>query len=147
MLKRLLQRVKHEGPTGAPITQGATVPSARSESASRAGVSERAPTLSALKFQISFCKVSPALPGSAEIYESIPSLSEESSRASALVQTLTDTEVRFLRSVIEGKSQRMIASELRVTEGEVEELKASLMRKLGAEATADVVRIGLYAGL
>ena len=69
------------------------------------------------------------------------------SEAQALVQKLTDLELEFLRQLTAGESQARIACRLRLEDEIALAVRELLLRKLGAEAAADAVRIGIYAGL
>ncbi len=67
--------------------------------------------------------------------------------ARGLVESLDAAELLLLRCLVRGMSSRSGASVLGVTLDEFEVTRASMMRKLGAVATADAVRIGIYAGV
>ena len=54
-------------------------------------------------------------------------------------------EQQALVCLVRGCSLITIAGELGITLEKAAMLKASLMRKLGAEQTADVIRVGIYA--
>lgn len=69
------------------------------------------------------------------------------SHARELVSGLSDTELKFLRKLANGHSQAEIARSLDLSSSEADAARASLMKKLGAAATADAVRIAIYAGL
>lgn len=64
-----------------------------------------------------------------------------------VIQTLSILEREFLRDLVAGNSQGIIASRLNLMEAEALGVRQTLMRKLGATCTADAVRIGIYAGL
>ena len=65
--------------------------------------------------------------------------------AEKLVAELEPRERAGLERIVEGCSLVRIAGELGLSLEEAAQAKASLMSKLGASATADLVRIGLYA--
>lgn len=67
--------------------------------------------------------------------------------AHALVQDLTDLELEFLRHLTAGESQVAIASRLQLDDEIALAVRELLLKKLGAGATADAVRVGIYAGL
>ena len=67
--------------------------------------------------------------------------------ARGLVESLDAAELLLLRCLVRGMSARTGASVLGISLDEVEVTRASMMRKLGAVATADAVRIGIFAGL
>ena len=73
--------------------------------------------------------------------------SAEASRLEAqeLVAALEPDERQALRSIVDGCSLIRIAGQLGVSLEDAVRMKASLMNKLGASATADLVRIGVYA--
>lgn len=73
-------------------------------------------------------------------------ISDKVLHAQALVQSLSTDELRLLRGLVAGESQAAIAGQLKLEEAEALAMKRTLMRKLGAKAAADVVRIGIYAG-
>lgn len=79
--------------------------------------------------------------------DSSPPLEVSVARARALAEGLSASELEFLRGIVAGESQSAIAQRLEVDGAGALTLKQSLMRKLGAEFTADAVRIGIYAGL
>ncbi len=62
-----------------------------------------------------------------------------------LVAGLASDERRVLKCIVEGYSLVKIASKLGVSLDEAARLKAQLMKQLGAKATADLVRVGIYA--
>lgn len=61
------------------------------------------------------------------------------------VAGLESREREVLESIVEGHSLIRIAGQLGVSQEDAVRLKASLMSKLGANVTADLVRIGIYA--
>ena len=69
------------------------------------------------------------------------------SEAQALVQNLSELELEFLRELTAGESQASIAARLRLENAVALAVRELLLRKLGAEVTADAVRVGIYAGL
>lgn len=62
-----------------------------------------------------------------------------------LTSSLDDTEQSILREIVAGSSLRQIALKLGLQLSQVETLRATLMEKLHASSTADLVRIGIYA--
>ena len=72
-------------------------------------------------------------------------LEDKSAEAERRVAQLEALERCALEWLVDGHSLIRIAGEMGVTLEEAVQLKASLMSKLGASATADLVRIGLYA--
>lgn len=67
--------------------------------------------------------------------------------AQALVAKLHEDERLLLRSVLAGYSLIQSAGRLGMTWEEAVTMKARVVGKLNATQTADLVRIGLYAGL
>lgn len=67
-------------------------------------------------------------------------------QARALVGALDTAERELLASIVAGQSLIMAAGLLGLSLENTVRLKAKLMRKLGASQTADLVRVGLYAG-
>lgn len=63
------------------------------------------------------------------------------------VGSLTPRERQVLEGVIAGRSNRVIAGGLGLSEKTVEEYRARMMTRLGASSVADAVKIGLAAGL
>jgi len=61
------------------------------------------------------------------------------------VAELEPREREVLECIVGGYSLIRVAGELGVSLEDAVRLKASLMRKLGANVTADLVRIGIYA--
>lgn len=74
-------------------------------------------------------------------------MGEIQARGQEVVASLSGIELEFLRGLVAGKSQSAIAAHLRLEETEASSVKQSVMRKLGANCTADAVREGIYAGL
>lgn len=74
-------------------------------------------------------------------------MGEIHARGPEVVASLSGTELEFLRGLVVGQSQSAIAADLNLEEIEASSVKQSLMRKLGANCTADAVREGIYAGL
>ena len=66
-------------------------------------------------------------------------------QAHRLVATLEPTEHRVLARIAEGYSLAAAAAVLGVSLDDAVQAKASLMKKLGATMTADLVRLGIYA--
>lgn len=67
--------------------------------------------------------------------------------AKLLVRTLDPAERRLLRGLTGGKSLRTIAETIGIAESQAEALKSNMLRKFGMRTTADLVRVGLCAGL
>lgn len=67
--------------------------------------------------------------------------------AAAKVDRLTGRERDVLVRLIEGMSNKGIARALGISHRTVEIHRGHMMTKLGAQSTADAVRIALYAGL
>jgi DNA-binding CsgD family transcriptional regulator len=74
-------------------------------------------------------------------------LANEVHRARLLVQSLSPIEAQILRETVAGGTLSTIAPRLKLGTAEARRCRASMMRKLGAKATADAVRIGIYASL
>jgi FixJ family two-component response regulator len=68
-------------------------------------------------------------------------------RAPYLVASLKPLEREFLRGIVAGQSVAAIAAQLHLDRSDAESLRQSLMDRLGASCTADMVRAGIYAGL
>ena len=67
--------------------------------------------------------------------------------AQGLVDRLEPAERRLLSLVVEGYSLMKASFDLGLSLEETAGLKVSLMQKLGATRTADLVRVGLYVDL
>lgn len=67
--------------------------------------------------------------------------------AMRLVRTLDATELQILRALVRGMSLKSTATMMGIPLDRIEHARATMMKKLKAARTADVVRIGLYAGL
>ena len=72
-------------------------------------------------------------------------MSRTTSEDLSAIQTLSPMEREVLRRITAGDSLSAIAAHLEIGEGEARQHRSSMMRKLGAERTADAVRIGLLA--
>lgn len=70
----------------------------------------------------------------------------EEVEAHRLVGSLAADECRVLAGIVAGKTLRTIASELRISEAKAEIVLAEIHRKFAVRTTADLVRIGIYAG-
>jgi FixJ family two-component response regulator len=68
-------------------------------------------------------------------------------RALARVATLSPRERNVLELLIHGNCNKTIASTLGISPRTVEVHRANMLTKLKARASADAVRIGIYAGL
>jgi FixJ family two-component response regulator len=62
------------------------------------------------------------------------------------LMTLSPRESELLRAVVEGKSTKMIADELRISPRTVDHHRANLMEKMRAANVADLVRMAVEAG-
>ena len=67
--------------------------------------------------------------------------------AGHLVATLDRTELQVLLCLVQGMSDRQIATIADIDIGKVQRARASLMKKLDARTVADAVRSALYAGM
>lgn len=67
--------------------------------------------------------------------------------ARSLTATLIETEHDILKGIVAGSSLKQIALKLGLSLAQAETQKASMMRKLNAASTADLVRVGIYADL
>lgn len=74
-------------------------------------------------------------------------VSDKEARAKEAVRLLNPVEREVLRGIVAGASNWSIASDLDITAQAVARHRESIMRKLDARVTADVVRVGIYAGL
>ena len=63
------------------------------------------------------------------------------------VERLAPRELQVLKGIVHGYSSKGIARCLGISPRTAEIHRANLMRKLGAGSSADVVRIGIYAGV
>lgn len=61
------------------------------------------------------------------------------------VAKLTPRQRQVLLGILQGGSDKLIASELGITPRTVKTHRTDIMTRLGAQATADAVRIGIYA--
>jgi DNA-binding NarL/FixJ family response regulator len=74
-------------------------------------------------------------------------LSELLQRDSAAAPTLTPRQREVLQLISEGGSLKHIAHQLNVSVSTVEFHKAAIMRRLGANSTADLIRYSLSSGI
>lgn len=85
------------------------------------------------------------------LHAAIPFETEElahaQSAARAAVARLDPEETSILERVLEGCSWADIGQALGRSDREMSALRETLMARLGANATADLVRIAIYAGL
>jgi len=72
---------------------------------------------------------------------------EESDRLREAISTLTTQQRRVLQMVADGMSSKEIAAELSISHRTVEVHRSAIMRKLGAESLADMIRAQLLAGM
>jgi two-component system, LuxR family, response regulator FixJ len=77
----------------------------------------------------------------------IPHSEGVSQEVSALLNQLTPREMDVLRHLTLGQANKIIAHELGISPRTVEVHRARLMSKLNAHSVADVVRLGLAAGV
>lgn len=85
--------------------------------------------------------------GDSAIDRSVLSNSSRAPEAQAQVAKLHEDERLLLRSALAGYSLIQSAGRLGMTSEEAATMKARVMGKLNATQTADLVRIGLYAGI
>jgi len=71
----------------------------------------------------------------------------EAAKATALVAKLTPREREVLQQLVIGRPNKIIAHELKISPRTVEIHRANLMRKLEAASLAQLVRLGLAAGI
>ena len=71
----------------------------------------------------------------------------EASKASGLVAALTPREREVLQKLVAGRPNKVIAHELKISPRTVEIHRANLMRKMQARSLAQLVRLGLAAGV
>lgn len=64
-----------------------------------------------------------------------------------LVAKLSPREMQVFQGVIAGKANKVLAIDLGLSEKTVEDHRARMMTKLGAQSVADLVKIGVLAGL
>lgn len=64
-----------------------------------------------------------------------------------LVAKLSPREMQVFLGVIAGKANKVLAIELGLSEKTVEDHRARMVTKLGAQSVADLVKIGVLAGL
>ena len=74
-------------------------------------------------------------------------VSGEALEASRLVADLSNLQRRYLALLVAGYAIKGIALELALSETETEAVRTSLIHALDAVTTADLVRIGILAGL
>ena len=72
-------------------------------------------------------------------------MGEIKTHAYKVVERRSAIEVEFLRRLVAGESQASIASLLSLGEAEALQVRRTLMEKLGASSTADLVREGIRA--
>lgn len=72
---------------------------------------------------------------------------ERHQQAATAIERLTPREIEVLRGLVTGGSNKTIGRTLGISPRTVEIHRANLKLKLGASCTADLVRIGLYAGI
>lgn len=63
------------------------------------------------------------------------------------VERLSTRELEVLIGLVRGASNKAIGRALGISPRTVEIHRSNLKRKLGAASTADLVRIGIYAGI
>jgi len=67
--------------------------------------------------------------------------------AERLVKSLDTAERRLLAGLSRGRSLRDVAAELDVSEPQALAIKTGILRKFGMTMTAELVRVGICAGL
>ena len=70
----------------------------------------------------------------------------EEIEAHRLARSLDEDERRVLAGIVQGKSLQAIAVEMGIPEDLVDRVHFEILRKFAVRTTADLVRIGLYAG-
>lgn len=78
---------------------------------------------------------------------SVFSLQEEEAAVKKHLELLTSRETEILKSVITGKLNKQIASELGIKENTVKVHRKNMMDKLGVQSVADLVRLVEKAGM
>lgn len=63
------------------------------------------------------------------------------------IRCLTARELEVLRALLRGESNKSIGRALGISPRTAEIHRANIKRKLSAASTADLVRIGIYAGV
>lgn len=63
------------------------------------------------------------------------------------IQCLTTRELDVLRCIVRGDSNKKIGRALGISPRTAEIHRANIKRKLSAASTADLIRIGIYAGI
>lgn len=71
----------------------------------------------------------------------------ERAKAADLVSRLSQREADVVKGIVDGQSSKEIGRSLGISHRTVEIYRANAFRKLDAASAADVVRIGLYAGM
>ncbi|MFN2425619.1 MAG: response regulator transcription factor [Candidatus Binatia bacterium] len=71
----------------------------------------------------------------------------QATRAQGLVATLSPREREVFLAVVDGKANKVIASDLGLAEKTVEEHRKRVMTKLGASSVADLVKLAVLSGL
>ena len=77
----------------------------------------------------------------------MPNGAERHLDAVKAVEGLSARELEVLMGLVQGASNKAIGRTLGISPRTVEIHRANLKRKLGAVSTADLVRIGIYAGI
>jgi two-component system, LuxR family, response regulator FixJ len=67
--------------------------------------------------------------------------------AAKAIECLTARELEVLRGIVRGDSNKSIGRALGISPRTAEIHRANIRRKLSAASTADLIRIGLYAGI
>jgi FixJ family two-component response regulator len=67
--------------------------------------------------------------------------------ARAAIAQLGKVEQTILSGIANGESSKSIAAQMEMQNSAIEDLRATLMRKINAGSTADAVRIALLAGM
>jgi len=71
----------------------------------------------------------------------------QASKAQGLVATLSPREREVFLAVVDGKANKVIASDLGLAEKTVEEHRKRVMTKLGASSVTDLVKLAVVSGL
>lgn len=71
----------------------------------------------------------------------------EALEAQRLVQSLEADERRIFTAIVHGSSLRAIAQESDISKPQAEAIRCEILRKMGVGTTADLIRIGVYAGI
>ena len=81
-----------------------------------------------------------------EAHLEIRSSDSERSRVEKMIATLSDRQKEVLRRVISGQANKLIAFEMGLSQKTVETHRHRVMRKLGADSLAVLVRLAVLGG-